>query len=969
MTGRGLGDADTVSGSRTPGLLDTVAVKGGVEARSLERGESIGRYVVLDLLGRGGMGAVYAAYDPDLDRKVAIKILLPGAGGAGSTGQQRLLREAQSLARLSHRNVVIVYDVGTVADQVYIAMEHLDGVTLRSWLETESRSHADIVSTFVDAGRGLAAAHAEGLVHRDFKPDNVMVCPPKSGGSPRVAVMDFGLALTKGPVASDLGTEDAQMVAGASSFDDNPTDLTADGSFVGTPAYMSAEQFAGRPTDARTDQFSYCVALWEALVGQHPFDSRNFTALAASVAKGEVRTPPKSSSVPAELRKIVERGLAKDPDERWPDMAALLDALAGLQRRKRQRLQLAMVGAFTVGGAWLLFEDAREPKPCQEGARVLADVWDDARRAQVEDALRSTELPYAQTVAPRVGDGLATYAREWVSGYDDACAATRIAKTQSASDMELRQACLRSARDHLRATAEVLADADEDVVESADDLLLHLPTLAACSDVDRIDADLAPPPASERDAVMAIDELVARGSAQTRAGRFKEAEEALDEALALLESLTYQPVRARLSFARGMWLAETQNPEAAVAELRKAQGIAAREGQSLLLARALVAELQFVARDPRQVDHALAISELAAGLAASTGVESLERMVLYGEITALLSGGRYDEASACMQAVPEVEGADAVEFELRLQAGQVAFRQGQFEQARSLIAAVLEDMIAYLGEDHPEIATARNNLAVVYARMGQLDRAEQEINHAIAIHQAALGGEHLEVAEMQATLAGIMQTGGRDEEARGVLEQALGLQVAKLGADHPQVAMTHNNLGGVYGALQDYERAEASHREALRIRERSFGPEHPVTAQSHSNLATLFWEQGKRDASVASHRRALAIRAAKLPSDHPDLARTRYNLAVALNGEQQYTEAAELLELAWAVRKDDPSPRLRGRTGHELAVALAPDPATRERARTLAKQARRDYETAGLRAEDRLVRQLAALQAELAVGP
>ena len=970
MTGPGLGDADTVSGSRTPGLLDTIAVEGASEPRPLERGEAIGRYVVLDLLGRGGMGAVYAAFDPDLDRKVAIKILLPGVGGSGSTGQQRLLREAQSLARLSHHNVVTVHDVGTVASQVYIAMEHLDGVTLRAWLESEKRSHDEVVAAFVDAGRGLAAAHAEGLVHRDFKPDNVMVSPPKVAGTrPRVVVMDFGLARVKEAPASDLGTADAEIVAASGSFADGPTNLTEDGSFVGTPAYMSPEQFAGSSTDARTDQFSFCVSLWEALHGEHPFDSRSFTALAASVTKGEVRTPSRSSTVPAELRKIVERGLARSIDERWPDMSALLDALTGLQRRRRQRLQLAVAGVVTVGSVWLIVQDAREPKPCQEGARMLADVWDAERRAEVEAALLRTELPYANDVAPRVGDGLATYAREWVASFDDACAATRIARTQPAAEMELRHACLRSARDHLRATLDVLVDADESTVESADELLLYLPTLSACSDVDRIDADLAPPPPAEREAVEAVDARIARGDAQTHAGRIAEAEQALKEAIELAEPLTYQPVHARVAFSHGVWLAESGDVDAAVAEFRRAQGIAARQGQWSMVADALVAELEFLARDPRQVEHALAISELAAGLAEQSGRASLERMVVFGQITALLAAGRYDEASAMMETVSSTEDVGAVEFELRLQAGQVAFRQGQFEQAQELIEGVLADMVAYLGEEHPEIAIARNNLAVVFARMGQLDRAQQEVEKAIAIYQATLGEGHAKVAETQVTLAGIMQSAGHDEEARTVLELALAQQVDKLGEDHPKVAVTHNNLGGVYSALEEYEKAEASHRAALRIRETAFGPQHPVTAQSHSNLATLFWQEGKREASIASHRKALAIRVETLPADHPDLARTRYNLGVALNGTQHYAEAAELLALAWEVRRADHSPKVRARTAHELAVAWAPDPATRERARALTDQIRADYEAAGLSADDRLLQELDELVAELASDP
>ena len=238
----------------------------------------MGRYLVLGTLGEGGMGVVHAAYDPELDRKVALKVLLPGRGGRAK-GHERLLREAQSLARLSHPNVVAVHDVGTHEGRVFVAMEFIAGTTLSATIESQRPGLEAIVGLYAAAGRGLEAAHRVGLVHRDFKPDNVMV--DREG---RVRVVDFGLAQA---VAEASAEESSQGSA---------VGLTATGALMGTPAYMAPEQFQGRPTDARTDVFAFCVALYEHLHGERPFAGETLVTLAAEVTAGRVREAPRGAS-------------------------------------------------------------------------------------------------------------------------------------------------------------------------------------------------------------------------------------------------------------------------------------------------------------------------------------------------------------------------------------------------------------------------------------------------------------------------------------------------------------------------------------------------------------------------------------------------------------------------------------------------------------------------------------------------
>jgi serine/threonine protein kinase len=275
----------------------------------LDAGAAVGRYRVVEAIGAGGMGILYAAHDPELDRKVALKLLRPSAARAPEM-RARLLREAQAMAKLSHPNVVTVYDAGTVGERVFIAMELVEGRTLAEWLRERPRSAREIRDAFASAGRGLAAAHAKGLVHRDFKPSNVLVA-----WSGEVRVTDFGLVRS----AHD---DDTRI--------DAPTDptLTRSGALMGTPAYMAPEQYAGGVVDARTDQFGFCVALYEALSGARPFAGDSVEQIGANVRAGRIDANVRARRIPTWLRRPVERGLAVDPDARFASMDALLAALA-----------------------------------------------------------------------------------------------------------------------------------------------------------------------------------------------------------------------------------------------------------------------------------------------------------------------------------------------------------------------------------------------------------------------------------------------------------------------------------------------------------------------------------------------------------------------------------------------------------------------------------------------------------------
>jgi serine/threonine protein kinase len=332
----GMGDVDSQAETHQHERISES--QAGKLPKKLSVGDRVGRYLVLSTLGAGGMGVVFAAYDPQLDRKVALKVLRANLGSNAKEARARLKREAQAIARLSHPNVVGVYEVGAMDDgDVYIAMEFVEGDTLTSWLKRWPRTWREILEVFQQAGRGLAAAHSVGLLHRDFKPDNVLV-----GGEGRVRVTDFGLA--RSVLAPD---EVAHPRPEALALH---AELTATGTVLGTPRYMPPEQLTGPDIDARSDQFSFSVALYEALYGIHPLAEQ--TSAAMLEHDEEALPPPEGTRVPSAIGRAVARGLARDRGKRFPSMAAMLHELTPPPQRAPMRYAgFALLGVLLVAGA------------------------------------------------------------------------------------------------------------------------------------------------------------------------------------------------------------------------------------------------------------------------------------------------------------------------------------------------------------------------------------------------------------------------------------------------------------------------------------------------------------------------------------------------------------------------------------------------------------------------------------------
>ena len=373
-------DANRVLGRVLEGVLD----------RKVEPIRA-GRYVLLDALGQGGLGTVYAAWDPEIDRKVAIKLIRADTTDGLDDVQARLRREAQALAKVVHPNVVAIYDVGTFRDELFLAMELVEGVTLRRWLADAPRDWRAIRDVLVQAGRGLAAVHDAGLVQRDFKPQNVIVARDT------VKVLDFGLARA----IAGATTTSTTLPSSSSSLVD--VQITMPGLLAGTPAYMAPEQCKPGPIDARADQFAFCVTLFEALYGERPFPAEDLRARLDAIAAGRVPTPPRD--VPAWLHAATMRGLASDPSARHASMAQLLDAMQRDLRRKRSGAAIAV--AATMSAMATAAAITWWPQPIDDDARAQVEqLVADATQAAAErrfvypspdDPKRATA--YSSTVA------------------------------------------------------------------------------------------------------------------------------------------------------------------------------------------------------------------------------------------------------------------------------------------------------------------------------------------------------------------------------------------------------------------------------------------------------------------------------------------------------------------------------------------------------------------------------------------
>lgn len=627
----------------------------GSPAPLLVEHSTIGRYIVLRLLGEGAMGQVFAAYDMQLDRKVAVKVLRADAVSANV--RERTLREAKALAKLSHPNVVQVYEVGEHKKQLYMALEYIDGHNLRKWKKLEARTWRLIVDVILEVGRGLQAAHAIGLVHRDVKPDNILV-----GSDGRARIADFGLvrAVLDPTLESGFGQSVTDSSTGAETLPGTSSQSTLSGSqrawgtplltqvgrAIGTPAYMAPEQHLGREVDARTDQFGLCASLYETLYGVRPFKGPDVKSLRKQACNGEVRPPPTDNKVPRWIERALLRGLKPDPDDRWPSLEALLDALRrDPTRRWRWRGAVVFGLALLTSGSYALAtHQAKVAERCTGAAQEIAEVWGEHQREALGTAFSATADPLATPTLPRVMRILNAYADDWSRLHNESCEAHQRGES-SPMLLDRTMACLRRRKGELAALVKVLTEAEKGTIGNAVRATHHLPRLATCTESQALLAT-TPPPDDPEDlrVVETLRDELGRVRALQSAGRYDDALELVTTLAPKVKDAAYLPLSAEVQLREGslrMWQGDAA---AAAALLRDAFASGLRVKADRLAVEALaqwiycvgyglerVAEVEtpyitamaMVDRIPNSADlRALILTTYASAKSASTDVET-----------------------------------------------------------------------------------------------------------------------------------------------------------------------------------------------------------------------------------------------------------------------------------------------------------------------------------------------------------
>ncbi len=821
----------------------TLKTEGAASDVALHRGERIGRYLVLGELGRGAMGVVYRAYDPGLNRKIALKVLRHRAHDESrrAVARVRLQREAQTLARLMHANVVAVFDVGTHGGDVFVAMELLEGDNLAQWLTRPEPSIDEILAIMLAAGEGLAAAHDVGIVHRDFKPSNVLVTHDG-----RVAVSDFGLARpeTTEDGEGDATADPSESMGDGSLFD---LELTEQGHAVGTPAYMAPEQHLGQTVDARSDQYAYCVTLYEALYGKRPFDGLGPRLLTDHKLLGLDGLPPATGPrgrVSRRIRVALARGLRPDPSRRFPTLAALLHALRAARRPAGYRTAAVVGTLAAMAGAWAGVVSGSEPTPCLGSEDALGRAYDADTRAAIDAALRATEVAHATRTADLATARLDAWAGRWTDAHREACEATWIRHEQSPQRLDARMACLDDARRELDATVDVLATADGPVADRAIGMIAALDDPARCGDPAHLAARADVTSDGRTPEVDRARDRLARAEAARRAGRHREAL-TMATALAQGEPIPHPATAIEVQILHGRLLDDDGDSTGAAETLEDAALAARAAGLGHAEARAW-----------------MELARIVGGR-----LHDAPRGQLFGELA--------------LAASDALDDGQALRASAKLELGEVAFRSGDDETAGAYLREALALRRQALGDDHYLVGEAQSRLAGVALRQGHLDDATALLEHAIETYTSTFGPTHPRLAAPMGNLGLVLAQAGRREEALDRMQQARAIARAAYGDDHPAIATADDSIGRTLQELGRLAEADRRYRAAIATFERTVGPDDPRLAAPLLGLGETLLEDDRTEEATQVLSRALALAegASLSPVEVGDI---RFGLARAL---------------------------------------------------------------------------------------
>ena len=756
------------------------------------------RYVIDALLGRGGMGSVYLARDLQLGREVALKLHRVGSG------DDRLQREAIAMAKLAHPNVVTVFEVTSVDNQLCVAMEYVRGDTLRGWLAKTKREWRDIVALLIDAGTGLAAAHAAGLVHRDFKPENVLV---GDDGRPRVS--DFGLARVGAHATPEPAPRATTKQTAVSQSLDTP--LTVTGSLLGTPAYIAPEQLAGDAVDVRSDQFSFCVVAWESLYGRRPFAGKTLTAIQLAVEAHEL-TPPGRTEVPDRVRRVIERGLAAEPADRFADLDTLLAALRAAARpRTRRRFAFAAAAIALLAGGGLAAASAistrRHVAECDAAGNDVRETLGGLRRAAAAQAFAASGAPYAASAFD--------HATQALDLYRELLAVRTTATCREPSDdhlAALRRNCLTDRSNELAALVDVFAHADVQTVEGAGDAAWAMFDPAPCDDPSAL---LATAPRSVHSAELG------KVRALFDAGRYREAIAVAEPLAELAHSQGDNDAELSVLDTLGQLQAEVDTPAKAAATFDRALALAEAHGRDLDAALVLGGLANVVG--VTQHDHASAHRDLALAFA------KLDRL-----------GGHNSLLRASLLATK----------------AQLLMDENRGGEAEAAIVGAVAALEQVFGPDHPRVAAALGTQSQIERAEGKLDKSLATSQQTLAIFERTLGEGHPNVAGSQLNLASGLIVLHRYDEARPLLQRADAVLLRVYGPDSAPRAAIYGNLGEIEQAQEHFDAALADYRHAAEVLEHI--GDHGGVAGAHRDIARVLAQSGHLAEAIAEDERALA---------------------------------------------------------------------------------------------------------------
>jgi len=912
-------------------------------ASRLGRGTSVHRYIILDCIGEGGMGVVHAAYDPSLDRRVALKFLALHGADRGDLHEQRLLREAQAMARLSHPNVAVVYEVGSFQGRLFLAMEFVDGVDLRRWLSRTPRSFLEILEIFRAAGRGLAAAHAARIIHRDFKPENVLV-----DRHDRPRVTDFGLSrATHEP--EDRPEPDAEHEATALTAPSHlSTPLTRTGGVLGTLSYMPPEQRAGGVADARSDQFSFCVALYESLYGEHPF--KQSTGEPASVQNaGRVAPAPAHSSVPRWCRKALLRGLAPASEDRFPSMDALLVALSPHPMSRRRQLAIAASLSVILAGAtaYALSGGRSEGTPaprCDLGVQGLAGVWDGARRSALRAAFEGSGARGADRTWKTFSSILDQRAGAWAAMHDQACAATHVDGSQSPAVLDLRMECLARRRQEMKDLVDVYAEkVDARSLDRSITAADKLSTVSACADVANLRAVVPlPEDPAARARVQSLRQQLSRSLALYEAGRYEQGREYMESLKKQADALGYGPLAAEAghALARHLSLVEPAEAEKVLFDAAK-QAVKVHDR---VLEAEILLTLQASYGRAGRVPESLVTARMAElAVERASGDDALRGRLALNTGSVEGNAGNQEEALRQHRRAQELWkrsfGSGSPRFaKARQNTGTTLLNLGRTREALIELEGALAIQRASLRADHPDIANTLDSLGQAYINLGLLRKARDTALSALATRRQELGPESPLTTYSLEQAANAEARLGNYARAFSLYESLLAIQKRVLDPHDVFLANTYLSMGDAQRRAGDAVKAERTLRAAIDHAARVGAPEHVTVGHALASLGQLHNGRRRHAQALRECRKALAILSGTVGQDSSYLLETRECLGEALIAAGNTDAARKELERALTPgHEQNTGPQWTAGARFQLARALWAKPGERQRARELAR--------------------------------